>query len=128
MRISPNPVRRLLISKRLAFVYLVFSVIIVLAIGTWFLDLQTDKLLLVKNRSDLASADQIEDVIDHPLEHLIIVPGHSVFIGNDFKNIRESSWFLKSYQRGQTPTLLDQIRRGILETKKDPKSLLLFSG
>lgn len=63
--------------------------------------------------------------------HLIMVAGHSVYIGasrtaEDVE--REENWYLESYQKGQLKTMLSHIRRGTDLAADDNASLLVFSG
>lgn len=64
------------------------------------------------------------------LEHLIIVPGHSIQWcteqGRDLND--EQCWFLHDYQRGQVPLFLEHIKQAVSIAKNDLKSLLLFAG
>lgn len=92
--------------------------------------------LLVGQR--VASASDINDdgaaaaLVDTPwsaLQHLVIVAGHSVFIGTDLGRVEsESSWMLEPYQRGHVPTYLAHIRAGVERAAADNASMLLFSG
>lgn len=63
--------------------------------------------------------------------HLIIVAGHTVYMGQDYASAsaeNEKNWFLFDYQRGQLGWFLDHIKRGVQAALADPKSLLIFSG
>lgn len=63
--------------------------------------------------------------------HLIVVAGHSVYVGADRSKgalERESSWSLERYQRGQLPTMLAHIKVGVKLAAEDNASLLIFSG
>jgi len=60
---------------------------------------------------------------------LVLVPGHSVFTGADFRaGADEHSWLLETYQRGQLATLVRHIREGVRIAAADNGALLLFSG
>jgi len=49
------------------------------------------------------------------LEHLVIVPGHAIWIGNDpGQRLDESQWALEPYQKGRArlEALYQHIQRG----------------
>jgi hypothetical protein len=61
----------------------------------------------------------------------VLVPGHSVFVGDDLQRADAmSSWYLEPYQRvpGQVDSFVEHIRGGVLAAAADPRALLLFSG
>ena len=63
--------------------------------------------------------------------HLIIVAGHTVFMGRDMSSASadtEEDWYLVDYQRGQLKGFLDHIKEGVRLAAADPASLLIFSG
>jgi len=63
--------------------------------------------------------------------HLIIVAGHTVFMGADLAGPSaetERDWYLLDYQRGQLGWFIDHIKRGVAKAAEDPQSLLIFSG
>jgi hypothetical protein len=64
--------------------------------------------------------------------HLIMVAGHSVTISGHLEDADkdERDWFLLPYQQGRgLPTaIVAHIKAGIEECRKDPDSLLMFSG
>lgn len=64
------------------------------------------------------------------LEHLIMVPGHAIWLGHDANNVEEDDdWILEPMQKGgSVKTYVKHIERGVDELKADPKSLLVFSG
>eukprot|EP01125_Pyxidicula_operculata_P021326 TRINITY_DN8157_c0_g1_i1.p1 TRINITY_DN8157_c0_g1~~TRINITY_DN8157_c0_g1_i1.p1 ORF type:complete len:290 (+),score=27.42 TRINITY_DN8157_c0_g1_i1:13-882(+) len=64
------------------------------------------------------------------LEHLIVVPGHSVQWCSESKNdiYDESCWFLYDYQKGQVAMYMEHIRSAVDYASQDKSSLLVFSG
>ncbi|OCB88603.1 Isochorismatase hydrolase [Sanghuangporus baumii] len=81
----------------------------------------------------------IESTIDRyaffqELDHLVVVPGHGVWLGNEAREAyEEDAWALEHYQTGEgarfrIETFVAHIRRGVGITNDDPKSLLVFSG
>ncbi|EKX46615.1 hypothetical protein GUITHDRAFT_70376 [Guillardia theta CCMP2712] len=64
------------------------------------------------------------------LTHLIMVAGHTVFMGTDFSSAGSQGdrWFLYDYQRNQFDWFLQHITAGVKLAQEDPSSLLLFSG
>jgi hypothetical protein len=65
-----------------------------------------------------------------PAEHLVVVCGHAVLrTGHSGSSVQdEASWYLDPFQKGQLPTMLDHIRKGIELAARDNNSLLIFSG
>jgi len=65
-------------------------------------------------------------------KHLVMVAGHSVTISGHLNdaNMDEADWFLLDYQKGQglPQAIHAHIAAGIEEARKDPTSLLIFSG
>ncbi|KDQ28019.1 hypothetical protein PLEOSDRAFT_1112819 [Pleurotus ostreatus PC15] len=65
------------------------------------------------------------------LNHLVIVPGHSIWTGhNANERLNEDDWILESYQRGggRVAAFYDHIAKGAEIAVDDPHSLLVFSG
>ena len=71
------------------------------------------------------------------LDHLIIVPGHGVWLGNRAEEVsNESYWHLEAYHvnnhemrlRSRVDTLVKHIQKGIHIASEDQRSLLVFSG
>ncbi|WVQ97797.1 hypothetical protein IAU59_004912 [Kwoniella sp. CBS 9459] len=64
------------------------------------------------------------------LDHLIMVPGHAIWLGHDVEMIREDDdWVLEPMQRGgSVKTYVKHIERGVEELRADPNALLVFSG
>ncbi|KAI8923525.1 hypothetical protein BC831DRAFT_403657 [Entophlyctis helioformis] len=61
--------------------------------------------------------------------HLVLVPGHAVFVGSDFTHsMDESAWFLEPFQRGQAATFVQHIGCAINQTLLDQDAQLVFSG
>jgi len=80
-------------------------------------------------RGENRASEEAQGPWSPAIENLIIVGGHSVFIGSDFdKADEEDSWYLENYQKGQLSTMLQHLRRGVELAAKDNSSLLLFSG
>ena len=56
--------------------------------------------------------------------HLIIVAGHTVFMGTDFSGPSaetERDWYLLSYQQGQLSWFIDHIKSGIAKAAQGEK-------
>ncbi|KAI9510926.1 hypothetical protein F5148DRAFT_1010229 [Russula earlei] len=65
------------------------------------------------------------------LDHLVIVPGHAIWIGALAQDAEvEDSWLLASYQRARRrPSIFRaHIARGAQIATEDPRALLVFSG
>ena len=64
------------------------------------------------------------------LDHLIIVPGHALWIGHDPTTVEnDDDWVLEPMQRGGSiRTFVKHIREGVRLLEDDPTSLLVFSG
>ncbi|WRT65039.1 uncharacterized protein IL334_001981 [Kwoniella shivajii] len=64
------------------------------------------------------------------LNHLIMVPGHAIWLGHDpTKATQNDDWILEPMQKsGSVKTYIKHIERGVEELKKDNKALLVFSG
>ncbi|KAJ3055255.1 hypothetical protein HK097_011056 [Rhizophlyctis rosea] len=63
------------------------------------------------------------------LKRLIMVPGHTLFVGKNWKGVaEEANWFLYPYQKGQLPTMLTHIAKGVQLAANDPTALVVFSG
>ncbi|KAI0279510.1 hypothetical protein BGY98DRAFT_968542 [Russula aff. rugulosa BPL654] len=65
------------------------------------------------------------------LDHLVIVPGHAIWIGAREEDAEaEDSWLLASYQKGRRrPAVFrSHISRGSQIATEDPRALLVFSG
>ncbi|OCF59101.1 cytoplasmic protein [Kwoniella mangroviensis CBS 10435] len=64
------------------------------------------------------------------LDHLIMVPGHAIWLGHDASKVNENDdWILEPMQKGgSVRTYVKHIQRGVEELKKDNKALLVFSG
>jgi hypothetical protein len=64
------------------------------------------------------------------LEHLIMVPGHAIWLGHDPARVEDDDqWILEPMQRGgSVKTYLEHIRQGVERLRQDPKALLVFSG
>ncbi|ORY26865.1 hypothetical protein BCR39DRAFT_539840 [Naematelia encephala] len=64
------------------------------------------------------------------LDHLIMVPGHAIWIGNDPERLEEDDqWILEGIQGGgSVKTYVKHIREGVRRLESDPNSLLIFSG
>ncbi|WVQ84027.1 hypothetical protein IAT38_006172 [Cryptococcus sp. DSM 104549] len=64
------------------------------------------------------------------LDHLVMVPGHAIWLGHDASMAGEDDdWVLEPMQRGgSVKTYVKHIERGVEEIREDPKALLVFSG
>ncbi|KAF7984264.1 hypothetical protein HWV62_16108 [Athelia sp. TMB] len=65
------------------------------------------------------------------LDHLIIVPGHSIWTGTDPSlKLDEDQWLLEPYQKGggRIDAFVSHIARGAELAHQDEHSLLIFSG
>jgi hypothetical protein len=64
------------------------------------------------------------------LDHMIMVPGHAIWIGNDPGRAGDDDqWILENMQKGgSVRTYRKHIERGIELLKSDTNSLLVFSG
>ena len=63
------------------------------------------------------------------IESLIVVPGHAVYVAEDFQDpAADESWHLEEFQRGEPPLYIAHIRRGVELARLDDRSLLVFSG
>ncbi|KAI9017832.1 hypothetical protein BC832DRAFT_589077 [Gaertneriomyces semiglobifer] len=62
------------------------------------------------------------------LKKLVVVPGHAVFVGSDFRNLSEKNWATYSYQHGQTPLYVEHIMNALDILIRDPETILVFSG
>lgn len=67
------------------------------------------------------------DSVHSALTDLIVVAGHAIWLGgSSYKN--DADWILESYQREQTHTFIEHIRKGATLAQENPHSLLIFSG
>lgn len=64
------------------------------------------------------------------VNHLILVPGHAVWLGNDASTYEDDAeWVLESFQRGGSiKTFNKHIEKGAELLANDPHTLLVFSG
>ncbi|WVR04413.1 hypothetical protein IAU60_001415 [Kwoniella sp. DSM 27419] len=64
------------------------------------------------------------------LDHLIMVPGHAIWLGHDAASARENDdWILEPMQKGgSVRTYIKHIEKGVEEMAADPRALLVFSG
>lgn len=61
--------------------------------------------------------------------NLVIVAGHSVYIGKDFNNVfDDANWFLFPFQKGEPKLYIEHIRVGCEIAKNDKNSFLIFTG
>mmetsp|Transcript_6088 Transcript_6088/g.11221 ORF Transcript_6088/g.11221 Transcript_6088/m.11221 type:complete len:356 (+) Transcript_6088:170-1237(+) len=61
---------------------------------------------------------------------LVMVAGHSVYVGHDFQDADEanSAWTLLTYQKNQLSAFINHIKAGVEIAAKNPMALLVFSG
>jgi hypothetical protein len=101
-------------------------------------------LLLTLNPEIIAEDNSLqEEVVDsvihdhkdkyNHMEDLVIVPGHSIYISQDFSRssiAKDSNWALFQYQvqRNQLPQVLDHIEKGVKALFAKSGRLLVFSG
>lgn len=64
------------------------------------------------------------------LEHLVMVPGHAIWIGREKQRIEDDDeWVLQPAQKGgSVRTFIKHIQEGVRVMKEDPVALLVFSG
>jgi hypothetical protein len=64
------------------------------------------------------------------LDHLIMVPGHAIWTGNDVEAITDDDqWVLQPMQKGgSVKSYIRHIEKGAEMMREDPKALLVFSG
>lgn len=63
------------------------------------------------------------------LNKLIIVAGHSIYIGKDFNNIYDDkNWFLFPFQAGEPKFYIEHIIKGTELLNSDKNALLIFTG
>ncbi len=63
------------------------------------------------------------------LTSLVIVAGHSIYIGKTFENILDdSNWILFSFQKGEPKLYIEHIIKGCEIAKADKNALLIFTG
>ncbi|ORX34380.1 hypothetical protein BD324DRAFT_583273 [Kockovaella imperatae] len=64
------------------------------------------------------------------LDHLILVPGHALWIGHDAVSVEDDEdWILEPIQKGgSVKTYIQHVREGVKQLKEDEKALLVFSG
>ena len=79
--------------------------------------------------------ESIEATIDRDpryedLDHLILVPGHALWIGTDPEKVEEDDqWILEAMQKGgSVKTYIKHIREGVEQLRGDTRALLVFSG
>jgi len=61
--------------------------------------------------------------------NLIIVAGHSVYVGKNFDNVfDDSNWFLYPFQKGEPRLYIEHIKVGCELAKADENSFLIFTG
>jgi len=93
--------------------------------------------------AELASSEQLErgvplsiettierDKRFEQLDHMIMVPGHAIWVGNDpSKIMKDEEWVLETMQKGgSVKTFVKHIEESASLLRKDPNALLVFSG
>ena len=67
--------------------------------------------------------------MNQKFKNLIIVAGHSVYIGRDFNNIfDDNNWILFPFQKGEPKLYVEHIRVGTEIARNDESSFLIFTG
>lgn len=62
-------------------------------------------------------------------KNLVIVAGHSVYIGEDLKNVfDDSNWSLFPFQKGEPKLYIEHIKTGCEIAREDHNSFLIFTG
>ncbi|KAI0836702.1 hypothetical protein F5Y06DRAFT_298389 [Hypoxylon sp. FL0890] len=61
-------------------------------------------------------------------EHLIIVCCHGIWLDDPTRGHDENEWLIAGFQKGETPTFIEHIKAGLRVLKRDPTSVLMFSG
>ena len=95
----------------------------------------TWKEISTKSQIDTGIPLSIETTIERDtrfteLNHLVMVPGHAIWIGSDIARVEEDGeWILENMQKGgSVKTYLEHIKKGVDVLKGDPHALLVFSG
>lgn len=77
----------------------------------------------------------IEETIDRDprmksLNHLVMVPGHAIWIGNDVDKVEDDKeWVLEGMQKGgSVRTFMKHLEMGVEVMREDEGALLVFSG
>jgi hypothetical protein len=97
----------------------------------------------IKGWEDGSSLDQLDSGIPlsiettierdarfEELDHLVMVPGHSIWVGHDAAKVAEDGeWVLEGMQKGgAVKTFRRHIEVGVEQLEADPHALLIFSG
>jgi hypothetical protein len=60
---------------------------------------------------------------------LVIVAGHSVYIGKDFENVfDDKNWYLYPFQKGEPKLYIEHIKVGCEIAERNENSFLIFTG
>jgi len=60
---------------------------------------------------------------------LVIVAGHSVYIGKDFENVfDDKNWYLYPFQKGEPKLYIEHIKVGCEVAERNENSFLIFTG
>lgn len=64
------------------------------------------------------------------LNHLVMVPGHAIWIGNDVDKVEDDKeWVLEGMQKGgSVRTFMKHLEMGVEVMREDEGALLVFSG
>lgn len=63
------------------------------------------------------------------LKNLVIVAGHSIYIGKDFNDVlADENWCIFPFQKGEPKLYIEHIKVGCEIAKSNPASLLIFTG
>ncbi|CRG88403.1 hypothetical protein PISL3812_05433 [Talaromyces islandicus] len=64
-----------------------------------------------------------------PLNHLIIVCCHAIYLGGTTHGAEETEWLIEPFQKGETPTFVQHVKAGFAELEGSyGAGVLVFSG
>ncbi|TFK74537.1 hypothetical protein BDN72DRAFT_833017 [Pluteus cervinus] len=103
--------------------------------GLCFISIIVNLYFIGLNNGNITPPVMLSSIIRDPnlenLDHMVMVPGHAIWIGTD-ANLRtnDDQWTLEPYQMGgnRVQAFFEHIAKGVGLSLKDPRSLLVFSG
>lgn len=101
------------------------------AINGYKVCLNDEKSNLAEKLLEEARTQGVDDTCVNraELKELVILTGHSQYIGSDFKRASEDdSWVIRPYQIGHGKVFYSQIERAVSILAERTKALLVFSG